>query len=119
MTMTCMRSWLTIREDLSNLCTEVSRSAIEVGTVAATTYLDASSELRIICIYLLQNNIDLLTIILMLVVLPKGVKCVFKTSFVSLNGESGLIILKVLINIGTRHRNTFVNFRGVIIVFTQ
>ena len=32
-TTTCMRYWLTIREYLSNLCTKVSRSFIEVGTV--------------------------------------------------------------------------------------
>ena len=99
--MPCMISWLTIREDLSNICTEVSRSVIEVGTVAVATDLDASSELRVICIDLLQQNLDLLTITLGLVVLPKGVKCVFKTSCVSLKGESGLILVKGLINIGT------------------
>ena len=51
---TCMRSWLNIREDLSNMCTEVSRSVVEVGTLTVVTYLDASSELRVICIYLLH-----------------------------------------------------------------
>ena len=97
----CIMSWLTIREDMINLCTEVSCSIIEVGTVAVTTYLDASSELRVICIDLLQQNLDLLAIALGLVVLPKGVKCVFKTSCVSLKGESGLILVKCLINIET------------------
>ena len=96
-----MRSWLTIREDLSNLCTEVSCSVIEVGTVAVATDLDASSELRVICTDLLQHNIDLLVIAPGLVVLLKGIKCAFKTSCVSLKGESGLILLKGLINIGT------------------
>ena len=51
---TCMRSWLTIREDLKNMCTEVSRINIEVGTVAVAPDLDARSKLRVICIYLLQ-----------------------------------------------------------------
>ena len=99
--MTCMRSWLTIREDLRNLCTEVSCSVIEVGTVSVATDLDASSELRVVCIDLLQQNLDLLTIALGLVVMPKGVKCAFKMSCVSLKGESGLILVKGLINIGT------------------
>ena len=36
-TMPCMISWLTIREDLRNLCTEVSRSIVEVITVAVAT----------------------------------------------------------------------------------
>ena len=101
MAITCMRSWLTIREDLSNLCTEVSCSVIEVGTVAVATDLDASSDMSVICIDLLQQNLNLLTIALGLVVLPKGVKCVFKTSSVYLKGESGLIHVKGLINIGT------------------
>ena len=96
----CMRSWLTIREDLSNQCTEVSRSVIKVGTVAVSTYLDASGEMRVICIYLIQQNLDLFTISRRLVVLPKGVKCVFRTSFVSIKVESGLILVKGLINIG-------------------
>ena len=94
-------SWLTIREDLSNLCTEISCSVIEFGNVAVATDLDSSSELRVICIDLLQQNLDLLTIALGLVVMPKGVKCVFKTGCVSLKGESGLILIKGLINIGT------------------
>ena len=81
-----------MREDLINLCTEVSCSVIEVGTVAVATDLDANSEIRVICIDLLQQNLDLLTITLRLVVLPKGVKCVFKTSCVSLKVESGLIL---------------------------
>ena len=98
---TYMRSWMNIREDMINMCTEVSFSAIEVCTVAVATYLDANSELRVICIDLLQQNLDLLTIALGLVVMPKSVKCVFKTSCVSLKGESGLIIVKGLINIGT------------------
>ena len=38
---------MTIREDLSNLCTEVSHSVIEVGTVAVATDLDARSELPV------------------------------------------------------------------------
>ena len=75
--------------------------AIEVGTVDVAIDLDASSELRFICIDLLQQNHDLLTIALRLVVLPKGVKCVFKTSCVSLKRESGLIIVKGLIDICT------------------
>ena len=98
---TYKRSWLTIREDLSNLCTEISCSVIEFGNVAVATDLDSSSELRVICIDLLQQNLDLLTIALGLVVMPKGVKCVFKTGCVSLKGESGLILIKGLINIGT------------------
>ena len=61
-TTTCMRFWMTIREDLSNLCTEVSRSVVKVGTVVVVTYLYVRSELRVICIYLLQQNLDLLTI---------------------------------------------------------
>ena len=65
------------------------------------TDLDASSELRVICIDMLQQNLDLLMIALGLVVLPKGVKCLFKTSCVSFKGESGLILLKILIDIGT------------------
>ena len=92
---------MNIREYLRNMCTEVSCSVIEVGTVDMATDLDASSEMRVICIDLLQQNIDLLMIALGLVLLPKGVKCVFKTSFVSLKGESGLILVKGLINIGT------------------
>ena len=100
MATTCMRSWLTIREDLSNLCTEVSCSVIEVGTVAVATDLYTISELRAICIDLLQQNLDLLTISFGLVLRMKGVKCVFKTIFVSLKGESGLILVKGLINIG-------------------
>ena len=47
MTTTCMRSWLTIREDLSNLCIEVSHIVIEVGTVYVSIYLDTISELRV------------------------------------------------------------------------
>ena len=85
-TTTCMISWLTIREDLSNLCTEVSCNVIEAVTVAVATDLDASSELLVICIYLLQQNLDLLVITLRLAVLPKDVKCVFKTSCVYLKG---------------------------------
>ena len=100
-TTTCMISWLNIREYLSNLCTEVSRSVIEVGTVDVVTDLDASSEMRVICIDLLQKNLGLLAIALRLVILTKGVKCVFKTSCVSLKGESGLILIKGQINIGT------------------
>ena len=96
-----MRYCLTIREYLRNLCTEVSCSIIEVGTVAVVTDLNTSGELRVICIDLLQNNLNLLTIALRLVVLTKGVKCVFKTSCVSLKVESGLILVKVLIDIGT------------------
>ena len=118
-TTTCMISCMTIREDLSNLGTELSCSVIEGVTVAVATDLDASSELRVICIDLLQHNLDLLTISLRLVVLPKGVKCVFKTSCVSLEIESGIIIVKGLIDIGTSHRNTFITFRGSIIEFTQ
>ena len=83
-TTTCMRYWLTIREYLSNMCTEVSRRIIEVGTAAVVGDLDTISELRVIFIEQLQHNINLLTIALRLVVLPKGVKCVFKTSCVSL-----------------------------------
>ena len=96
-----MISWLTIREDLINLCNEVSCSGIEVGTVAVAKDLDASSELHVICIDPLQQNLDLLTIALRLVVLPKGVKFMFKTSCVSLKGESGLILVKGTIDIGT------------------
>ena len=96
-----MISWLTIREDLSNLCTELSYNVVESVIVAVATDLDASSELRVICIYLIQQNLDLLVITLRLVVLPKCVKCVFKTSCVYLKGESGLIIVKGLIDIGT------------------
>ena len=96
-----MRFWLNIREDLRNLCTEVSCSVIEVGTVAVATDLDARSDLRVICIDLIHQNLELLTIALRLVVLPKGVKCVFKTSCLSLKGESGLILVKGLINTGT------------------
>ena len=95
-----MISWLIIREYLNNLCTEVSCIIVKVGTVALAIDLDASSELRVICIDLLQHNLDLLTIALRLVVLPKGVKFVFKTSCVSLKGESGLVLVKVLIDIG-------------------
>ena len=98
---TCMRSWMTIWEDLRNMCTEVSCSVIEIGTVAIATYLDASSELRVICIDLLQQNLDVLTIPLGLFVLTEGVKCVFKTSCVYLKGENGIILVKVLINIRT------------------
>ena len=65
------------------------------------TDLDASSELCVICIYLLQQNLDLLMISLRLVVPLKGVKFVLKTSFVSLKGESGFILVKGLINICT------------------
>ena len=101
MTTTCMISWLTIREDLSNLCNEVSRNVIEVDTLAVATDLNTSSELHVICIYLLQQNLELLTIALRLVVLPKGVKCVFNTSCVSFKGEIGLILVKCLIDIGT------------------
>ena len=72
-----------------------------MGTVAVATDLDTISELRVIFIDLLQQNIDLLTIVLRLVVLTKGVKCVLKTSCVSLKGESGIILVKGLINIGT------------------
>ena len=86
---------------MSNLFIEVSCSVIEIGTVAVATYLDAISELRVSCIDLLQQNLDLLTIALGLVALPKGVKYVFKTRCVSLKGESGLILVKVLINIKT------------------
>ena len=68
------------------MCTEVSCIVIKVGTVAVVTDLDASSELRVICIDLIQQNTDLLVISLRLVVLLKGVKCVFKTSCVSLKG---------------------------------
>ena len=68
-TTTCMISGMTIREYLSNMCTEVSCSFIEVGTVAVATGLYASSELHVICIDLLQQNIDVLTIALGLVVL--------------------------------------------------
>ena len=100
-TTTCTRSWLNIREDLSNLCTEVSRSVVKVGTVAVVTYLYASSELRVIFIDMLQKNLNLLTIALGLVLLPKGIKCVFKTSCVSLKRKSGLILVKGLIGIGT------------------
>ena len=92
---------MTIREDLRNICTEVSCRVIEVGTVSLATDLDTISELCVIFIDLLQQNLDLLTIAISLVVLLKGVKCVFKTSFVSIKGESGLIIVKGLINIGT------------------
>ena len=63
--------------------------------------LDASSELHVIYIYLLCQNLDLFTMALKLVVLPKGVKCVFNTSCVYHKGESGLILVKVLIYIGT------------------
>ena len=86
---------------MSNLCTEVSRRVIEVGTVAVATDLDSISELCVICVDVLQHNIYLITITLSLVVLPKGVKCVFNTSCVSLKGESGLILVKGLIDIGT------------------
>ena len=86
---------------MSKMCSEVSFSVIEVGTVAVATDFGASSELRVICIDLLQQNFDLLTIALGLVALTKGVKCVFTTSCVSLEGESGLILVKGLINIGT------------------
>ena len=83
-TTVCMRSWMTIREDLSNLCTKVSHSVIEVGTVSVVTDLDTSSDLRVTCIDLLQQNLDFLTIARRFVVLPKGVKYVFKTSCVFL-----------------------------------
>ena len=96
----CMRSWLTIREDLRDICTEVSRSIIEVRTVAVATDLDTSSELSFICIYMLQKNLNLFPVALRLVVPPKGVKCVFNMSFVSLKEESGLIFVKVQIKIG-------------------
>ena len=82
------------------------------------TYLDASSELRDICIYLLQKNLDLLTIALKVVALSKGIKRVFKTSCVSLKGESEIILVKGLVDIGTWHRKKFFTFRGTIIVFT-
>ena len=85
-TMTYMRSGLTIREDLRNMCTELSCSVIEVGTVAVATDSGASSEIRVICIDLLQQNLDLLTISLRLVVFTKSVKCVSKTSCVYLKG---------------------------------
>ena len=65
------------------------------------TDLYAISELHVISIDLLYQNLDLLTIALGLVILLKGIKCVFKMSCVSLKGESGLILVKVLINIGT------------------
>ena len=86
---------------MGNLCTDVSCSVVEVGTIAVATDLDASSELIFICIYMLQKNLGLFTIDIRLVVLPKGVKCVFKTSCVSLKGEIGLILVKGLIDIGT------------------
>ena len=92
---------MTITEDLINLFTEVSCSVIEVGSVAVAIDLDASSELRVICVDLFQQNLDILKNALGLVVFPKGVKCVFKSSCVSLKGESGLILVKGLINIGT------------------
>ena len=97
----CMISWLTIKEDLSKLCNDVSHSVIEVGTVAVATDFYASSEMCVICIDLLHQNIDLLTIALRLIVLTKGVKCVSKTSCVFLKGESGIILVKGLIDIGT------------------
>ena len=50
------------------------------------TDLDASSDLRVICIDLLQQNLDLLAIALRLVVLMKSVKCMLKTSCVYLKG---------------------------------
>ena len=65
------------------------------------TDLDTSSEMRVICIDLLYQNLDLFTIALRLVVLPKGVKYVFNTICVSLKGDSGIILVKGLINIGT------------------
>ena len=83
-----LRSSLIVSQDLMHI-------------VAVAKDLDASSELCVICIDLLQKNINLLTIALGLVVLPKGVKCVFKTSCVSLKGESGIILVKDLINIVT------------------
>ena len=83
------------------MCTEVSCSVVEVLTIAVETYLDASSELCVICIDLIQQNLDLLIIAIGLVVLLKGVECVFKTSCVSLKGESGIILVNGLINIGT------------------
>ena len=76
------------------------RRAIDT-TVYVATDLYASSEMCVICIDLIQHNLNLLTIALGLVVLLKGFKCVFKTSFVSLKGESGIILVKVLINIYT------------------
>ena len=82
------------------MCTEVIFIFIEVGTVAGEIDLYASSELRVICIDLLQQNLKLLTIALGLVVLPKGVKCMFNTSCVYLKGKSGLIIVKGLIKNG-------------------
>ena len=84
-----------------NLCTELSCSVTRVVTVDVATDLDAINKLHVICIDLLHQNLDLLTIALGLVVLPKGVKCVFKTSCVSLKGESGIILVKDQINIGT------------------
>ena len=87
MATTCTRYWLTIREDVSNLCTEVSYSVIKVGTVAVATDLDAISELRFIFIDLIEQNLDLLTIALGLVVPSKGVKFMFKTRCVSLKEE--------------------------------
>ena len=97
----CMRSCLTIMEDLINLCTDVSCSVIEVGTVEVATDLDASSDPRVIFIDMIQKNLNLLMIPLMLVVLLKDVKCVFKTSCVSIKGEIGIILVKGLINMGT------------------
>ena len=73
-TTTCMRFWLTTRGDLSNMGTEVSCRVVEVGTVAVATDFDASSELGVIFIYMRQQNLDLFTIALRLVVLTKGVK---------------------------------------------
>ena len=56
--------------------------------------------MHVICIDMLQQNLDLLIIDLRLVVLTKVLKCVFKTSCVSLKGKSGLIHVKCLIDIG-------------------
>ena len=66
-----------------------------------TTDLDTISELHVICIDLIQQILDLLTIALRLVVPLKGVKFVLKTSFVSLKGENVFILVKGMINIGT------------------
>ena len=55
---TYMRSWMNIREDMINMCTEVSYSVIEVGTVDVATNLDASSEMHVIFIDLLQQSVD-------------------------------------------------------------
>ena len=56
---------------MSNMCTEVSCSVFEVCTVDVAEDLDASGELCVICINILQQNFDILTIALRLVLLPK------------------------------------------------